>query len=143
MLKDLFEFPTIMVDGENEERKQAEQERLALDDKEKEYDIVEGKAEYPYFDFIGIEDRWLPTQESLDRALRGKFDACIVKFTNIPQLLVPWTRSKFKREMQKFIDEREKTEEKEEVLKDITVLKLTPDMLKEIVKKVEDNEKNG
>jgi hypothetical protein len=107
ILEDLFTFPVVMVDGENEERKEKEAHLLNREENEG-YDIVYGEAEYPYYDFVGIEDRWLPDQESLEKALNGKFDACIVKFTNVPQLLVPWPKDKFKKELKKFSENRQK-----------------------------------
>jgi hypothetical protein len=113
MLDELFKFPIVMVDGENEERKrikkEEESDRMALPKslEADEYDLIYGEAEYPYLDFIGFEDRWLPSTDSFDNALRGKFDACMVKFVNTPQLLVPWSRKKFKDELSKFIDKVE------------------------------------
>lgn len=109
ILDDLYTFPIVMVDGENEERKERESSILGNTDSEPEYDIVYGEASYPYYDFIGIEDRWLPTQRSLSRALKSKFDACMVRFSNVGQLLVPMNKEKFMSEIQQFSMEREKT----------------------------------
>jgi len=104
MLEQLFKFPIVMVDGDNEERKNQEKERLGTlpSESEEDYDVIFGVAEYPYWDVIGMEDRWLPTRDSLDKALNKKFDACIVRFANVGQLLVPWSRKKFKDELQEF-----------------------------------------
>ena len=137
MTDDLFTFPIVMVDGENEEKKEKEQERFGdlIPGKEKdpiEYDIVYGEASYPYFDFVGFEDRWLPTQRSLHRALKQKFDACIVRFANIGQFLVPMTKEKFKEMINEFAQTREKGEEEKT---NVTVLKFTPDVISELIKK--------
>lgn len=118
LIKDLFTFPIVMVDGENEERKEREMERDSnlvpnQEPIEIEYDIVEGVAEYPYYDFVGIEDRWLPTKKSLRRAMRQKFDACIVRFDNVGQFLVPLTKEEFKERFRVFSEQREQEKEKE------------------------------
>lgn len=132
MLEQLFTFPVVTIDGDNEERKQIRKERLALpeDEEESGYDIVFGEAEYPYYDFIGIEDRWLPNEESLEKALRGKFTACLVRFANAGQLLVPWSRKKFKEELQKFADQYEASRPPKEEGQ-IRILNLTPAQFEE------------
>lgn len=134
MLDKLFNFPIVMIDGDNEERKAQKKNSFddilgKKDDDEEDYDMVYGEAEYPYWDFIGIEDRWLPSKTSLDKALTGKFDACIVRFANVGQLLVPWTKGKFKRELLKFSQDYE--------LKNpqgprVRVMTLTPDQFKNV-----------
>lgn len=147
MIDELFTFPIVMIDGDNEERKIKNKEQdellgLKKDDEEDEedYDIVFGEAEYPYWDFIGVEDRWLPSKESLEHALHGKFEACIVKFLHIGQLLVPWSKSKFKKELKKFAESYEishppHTERKPEV----RIVALTAEQFK---KQMEDGEKS-
>lgn len=104
MLDELFTFPIVMIDGDNEERKLKNKPDLGIDieGEEEEYDMLFGEAEYPYWDFVGIEDRWLPSTESLNKAMQGKFEACIVRFLHAGQLLVPWTKKKFKAEIAKF-----------------------------------------
>lgn len=144
MLEDLFPFPVILVDGRNEESKTSEKERLGLplEEEEDELDIVYGEAEYPYFDFIGIEDRWIPDKESFKKALKGKFNGCLVKFSNIGMLLVPWNKEKFKAELATFIEKREEKnkEEPSDEPKKVTVIKFTPEMLANIIKASEDKE---
>ena len=135
MTEDLFTFPIVMVDGENEERKEKNNNLYGKED-EPEYDIVYGEAAYPYYDFVGFEDRWLPTQRSLQRALKQKFDACIVRFANIGQFLVPMNKSDFRTQIEEFADQREKMPEEKEGK--VTVLKFTPDMLASLMTKVED-----
>ena len=98
MLKDLFVFPIIMVDGDNEERKDI----LGLSNDAK-LDVITGEAECPYYDFISVCDRWLPTDESFDNAMNGKFDACGVNFQQSGTFIVPWNKERFKRELSKFI----------------------------------------
>lgn len=99
-----------MVDGNNEEKKNERGMSLGLPEDE-EFDIITGEAECPYFDFISITDRWLPTSESLQKALEGKFEACYVLFANSGGFVVPWTKSKFKKEFKKFSDKRNQDED--------------------------------
>lgn len=133
MLEQLFKFPVVTIDGDNEDRKEAKRNRLNLpkDEESLEYDIIFGEAEYPYWDFIGVEDRWLPTEESLAKALDGRFNTCIVRFANVGQLLVPWSKKKFKAELIKFAEEYEANFKKgPEEGRDIKIITLTPDQYK-------------
>lgn len=111
MLEQLFKFPIVMIDGDNEERKIQDKQRFgdlpSGDNQHGDYDMVFGEAEYPYWDLIGVEDRWLPSRESLEKAMDGQFEACIVRFVNVGQLLVPWSKKKFKAAITKFGDEYE------------------------------------
>ena len=132
MTEDLFTFPIVMVDGENEERKEKEK-NLYGEQEGPEYDIVYGEAAYPYYDFVGFEDRWLPTQRSLQRALKQKFDACIVRFQNIGQFLVPMSKDKFRETIEAFAEEREKQpEELDQPKGNVTIIKFTPEMLAQL-----------
>jgi len=137
MIKELFRFPIVMIDGDNEERKSAENKllgRVSEDVPPEEYDMVFGEAEYPYWDFVGVEDRWLPSKTSLEKAMDGKFEACIVRFANVGQLLVPWTRKKFKAEIAKFAEQYElEKAAKESEKKEIRVITLTPQQLEGIM----------
>ena len=133
MLDVLFTFPIVMIDGDNEERKMKNKPDLGIptEDDEEEYDMVFGKAEYPYFDFIGVEDRWLPSSDSLARAMTGDFDACIVRFLHAGQLLVPWTRKKFKAEFAKFVNEYENSNPRQEKKSaELRIVSLTPEQFK-------------
>lgn len=103
MFDKLFRFPIIMADGDQEEKKAKRSLDLGLEENA-DVDMVRGFAECPYYDFISITDRWLPTEESLQKALDGEFEACFVVFGASGSFVVPWTREKFKKEMQKFID---------------------------------------
>jgi len=128
MLENLFKFPIIMVDGNKEEEKEREMQRLALDNNPREMDIIVGEAECPYTDFVSVSDRWLPSNEdSFQNALRGKFDACSVYFFQSGTFLVPWTKSKFKRELKKFMDDIPIKEEQQ--LPNIKILNVTKDQL--------------
>jgi len=131
---DLFTFPIVMVDGENEERKEKENNLFGkTEETEPEYDIVYGEASYPFYDFKGFEDRWLPTQQSLRKALKQKFDACIVRFDGIGQFLVPMAKEKFKLMIEEFSESRNPEETTEK--KNVTIIKFTPDMIADIIKK--------
>lgn len=98
-LEILFEFPILMVDGTLEEKKNV----LGLKDGS-ELDIVYGYAECPFHDFVSVSDRWIPTQESFEKAQDGRFDACFVIFSHSGSFVVPWTRQKFKKEYIKFVN---------------------------------------
>jgi len=102
MLDDLFVFPIVMVDGDAEERKGA------LGMGEDQVDVIIGEAECLYEDFISVADRWLPTDESLSKAMAGKFDACYVIFDGCGGYVCPWTKTKFKRNLKAFIETRPK-----------------------------------
>lgn len=136
MLDRLFKFPVILVDANNEEKKQKDIERLALPgEQEPEYDIIYGEAEYPFHDFVGIEDRWIPNKESMERALDGEFEACVVKFMNVVPQLVPWTRDKFKTEIGKFAKEyaEKKAREADEIKQpEMRIIQITPEQLQEL-----------
>lgn len=142
MLDELFNFPIVMIDGDNEERKMRNKPDLGIpeiEENEDEYDMVFGEAEYPYFDFIGIEDRWLPNTESLDKALTGKFEACMVRFLHVGQLLVPWSRRKFKAELVKFADAYELAHPvKQEKKPELRIMALSAEQFK---KQMEDGTK--
>lgn len=140
MLDELFMFPIVMIDGDNEERKMKDSEILGSDPAA-DYDIIFGEAEYPYWDFIGMEDRWLPQDESLKKALDGKFDACIVRFLHAGQLLVPWSRKKFRSELVKFATAYEQSNPRQDKKPtELKILTLTPDQYK---KATEDGTKDG
>jgi hypothetical protein len=135
MLEEFFKFPIVMIDGDNEERKVKDKQRFGdlpqAGEESEEYDMVFGEAEYPYWDFIGIEDRWLPSKESLQKALDNRFEACIVRFANVGQLLVPWTKKKFKAEILKFGEAYEAAQPaKEPKTAQLKVLTLTPEQFK-------------
>lgn len=144
MLDDLFVFPVILVDGRNEEIKAADKSKEELlglaAEPEEELDIIYGEAEYPYYDFVGIEDRWEPDTASFEKALKGKFNASLVKFTNVGHLLTPWNRAKFKSELGAFIKKKE--DEKGDDPKKVTVVKFTPEMIASMVKVIEDQEES-
>jgi len=133
---DLFTFPIVMVDGENEERKEKDKDLFGKQDEEPEYDIVYGEASYPFYDFKGFEDRWLPTQQSLRKALKQKFDACIVRFDGIGQFLVPMPKERFKELIEDFAKSR--SVEDPEVKKNVTVLKFGIDDIAHLIKKADE-----
>lgn len=136
MLNELFAFPIVMIDGDNEERKLEKKikDKDLMGDVEDEegYDMIFGEAEYPYWDFVGIEDRWLPSEESFDKALEGKFEACIVRFLHAGQLLVPWSKKKFKTELAKFAEQYEEANPRQQEKKptELRIMTLTPEQFK-------------
>lgn len=136
MLEELFKFPVAMVDGDNEERKHKAKMRnnsLGLksenEDEDDDYDVIYAEAEYPYYNVIGIEDRWLPTKKSFAKAMEGRFEACLVRFTN-GLFTIPWTKKKFKAELLKFAEEyKANTPEQQKVIK---IKTLTPEEYEKI-----------
>ena len=141
MLEEFFKFPIVLIDGDNEERKEIEKERYKaltnkeVEDESEDYDIVYAEAEYPYWDFLGIEDRWIPTNESFQKAISQNFEACLVRFANVGHLLVPWTKKKFKKEIQKFAEEYELKHPKEKKKKkQLRILSLSPEQADKIMK---------
>jgi len=105
----LFAFPIIMIDGNREEEKEIERERLSslinkIED-EDELEIIIGEAECIATDLISISDRWLPTDESYERAIKGKFDACQVTFLHSGSFIVPWPKKRFKEKLYEFINQ--------------------------------------
>jgi hypothetical protein len=150
MLDELFTFPIVMIDGDNEERKMRNKPDLGLpsvsDDDEEEYDMVFGEAEYPYWDFIGVEDRWLPSTESFKKALEQKFEGCIVRFLHAGQLLVPWSKKKFKAEIKRFQETYELAHPPKQAEKPktaIPVMTITPDQYKKIMEDGNSNKTEG
>ena len=75
ILDELFKFPIVMVDGENEERKRIKKEEESdrmvyqIADAE-EYDLIYGEAEYPYLDFIDLRQMGTITESHLRKLLR-------------------------------------------------------------------------
>lgn len=110
-LDKLFAFPIIMIDGDNEERKASKRDQYGSlginnsDDDDEEIDVIIGEAECPYYDFVSISDRWLPTHESLQKAItERKFEACNVVFAQAGTFMVPWSKKRFKKELSKFME---------------------------------------
>jgi hypothetical protein len=100
-LDDMFKFPIIMINGDEEE------ERLRNGESIDNPDIIIGTCEQPYYDLCGIKDAWKIGTDSHARAVQGKFDACMVTFERGGTYIVPWTRSKFKQEYYKFLKTKE------------------------------------
>lgn len=101
ILDEMFKFPRVMVDGDNEMAKKSLYSGSA---NEPELDIVIGEVECPYFALISISEKWMPNENSFQKAFQdGKFDACLVTFANLGEFLVPWTKEKFKKEYTKFV----------------------------------------
>jgi hypothetical protein len=128
MLEELFKFPVVMVDGDNEERKfrqKAKLDALGMSNSEEEdedYDVIEVEAEYPYWNVVGIEDRWLPTRKSFTKAMEGRFEACLVRFTH-GVYTVPWTKKKFKAELLKFAEEYKAANKEEQIVPKLVKIK--------------------
>jgi hypothetical protein len=109
MTENLFKFPIILIDGSKEEEKE-ELNRLTgnTDD---DAELIYAEQECPYWDFLSVGDRWLPTEESYERALMRKFDACSVSFSRCGNFVVPWTKEKFKKKLSEFVDSVPKAKE--------------------------------
>ena len=124
MLENLFTFPIVIRDGEEEEKKQERNTIMALSaDDYKEVFI--GEAEVPYFDFLGVIDKWGYTEESREKARNGIFDHCYVMFATSGTFLVPWNKKKFKEKLIEFTKS------------------LPPILVKIPIKKQKDEDSNG
>lgn len=122
---ELFKFPIVMIDGEKEEEKDKQNEILSLDDKT-DPELIFGQAEVPYWDFLSIKDRWLPTQASYDRALiEGKFDACQIEFDKCGSYMSPIPKEEFKKRLENFISKIPQ--------KELQIFKLSEETLKSIL----------
>jgi len=124
-IEKLFAFPIVMVDGAKEDEKEQRRRDLSIDMDDVE--MIIGEAECPYYDFVSVTDRWLPTEESYAHAQDNAFDACSVYFAQSGTFVVPWNKERFKRELKKFIQSLPKEAE------DIRLLALTKDGIREIL----------
>lgn len=134
-IEKLFKFPILMIDTEGEERRK----RLSSSYEDSDPEIIYGEAEYPYYDFVGIEDRWIPKSDSLENAKIGEFDACVVKFNNVAPMLVAWSKDKFKKEYIKFVEKIKEKELAEEG--DYKVSYIAPDKLAKLFAGLAEEEK--
>lgn len=133
MLDKLFKFPVILLDVENEERKSKQRSLLNSDDEE-DYDIATGEAEYPFDDFIGIEDRWFPTKKSFQKALKGKFEACMVRFAHVVPCLVPLNKEEFKQSLETFISQYE--QKQKEKHGEGTIIQMSDNQFEKFMEKI-------
>lgn len=125
-LSDLFAFPAIETDVYSEYKKMKEKlekrEKFGSMPNDNDDEVIEppetitGTVEYPYTLFVGISDKWLPDEDSLERAKKGRFDACAVTFASVGTFIVPWTREKFKEEFCKFVNEFENAKKEREAI---------------------------
>lgn len=103
LLQNLFKFPALMVDADMYDQKEKRNQLLALEE-DTDLDIIRCEVECPYFDFVSIADRWIPTAESRDNAKAGVFNHCFVVFGTSGSYTVPWSKEKFKKELVKFAE---------------------------------------
>lgn len=146
-LDNLFKFPVMMIDVEIEQRKEKKRSKYSDDDilsqvmensDDDGVEIISGEAECPYYDFVSVVDRWIPTKYSRDKAKKGKFDNCFVVFGNSGSFVVPWPKDKFKQELKTFIGLRKVVEPEKEVIINIP----REDMLR-LLKEAEMEEEEG
>lgn len=124
ILDEMFKFPCVMVDGDNEQTKKNLFSGMT---NQPELDIVIGEVECPYFMLIGLKDAWMPSNESFQRAMNDReFEACIATFANLGQTLVPWSKEKFKKEYRKFVEGVKK------VAPQMQLITLTDEQLRQI-----------
>lgn len=113
MTENLFKFPIIQIDAEQEDKNSQLNELLNKTDDNIEFFRLE--AELPFYDFAGVVDSFLPTEESREEARDGIFSNCFVTF-NQGSYLVPWKKEKFKEELDKFTKSKEKKKKTKDVL---------------------------
>jgi hypothetical protein len=123
MTENLFKFPIILIDGSKEEEKEELSRLTGKDPDDDEADLIYAEQECPYWDFLSVGDRWLPTEESYQRALIRKFDACSVSFSRCGNFVVPWSKEKFKKKLSEFIDSVPKSKE------NLTILPIKEELL--------------
>lgn len=142
MLDELFKFPIIMIDGNKEEERENKSRLLGIPSAEEELDIITGEAECPYYHFISVTDRWLPTERSYQLALEGKFEACSVMFYHTGTFVVPWPKEKFKKELSKFIKKLniQETNEDSDTKQNIRVLNMTKKEFLDTIKGIPNEE---
>jgi hypothetical protein len=147
MTKELFKFPIILIDGSMEDKKMKDSEILGLSLEDDEPDIIYAEAECPYYDFLSISDRWLPTEESFQNAKKGIFDACNVVFLNSGAFVVPMSKEEFREALESFIDGYNEEEIKSTKKKkskgqpEVKILKLSDkDVLDMLKKKFEEED---
>lgn len=103
ILNDLIRFPIVMLDSYHEQKREEYAKGLGLD--EEDPDIVEGEAECPYWDFLCVTDRWLPTKESFEKAkTTGEFDACTAAFSQSGIFCVPMKKKDFLKMLKEFME---------------------------------------
>ncbi len=99
MTEILFTFPVVLVEGNIEEK------RSLYNTVDDDIDYCIGEIDCDPYDFTSVMDMWMPTKDSLEKAKEEqKFDACVVTFKGLGSFLVPWTKKKFKAELDKFVD---------------------------------------
>lgn len=103
MLENLFTFEVLVLDLLNEKRKSEIDNLLPDNIAPSDIELVVIKAEYPYEEFRSVEDAWIPNPEGFEEASKGIFNACLVRFKDADPMLVPWTRSVFKKRLKDFI----------------------------------------
>jgi hypothetical protein len=150
MTKELFKFPIILIDGSVEDRKIKDSEMLGLTLENEDPDIIYAEAECPYYDFLSVSDRWLPTDSSFENAKKGIFDACNVLFLNSGAFIVPMPKEEFRESLETFMENYHADEEiatkkkkKSGSKAGVQILKLSEkDVLDMLRKKLEEGEKN-
>lgn len=147
MTKELFKFPIILIDGSVEDRKIKDSEMLGLTLENEDPDIIYAEAECPYYDFLSVSDRWLPTDSSFENAKKGIFDACNVLFLNSGAFIVPMSKEEFRESLENFMENYHADEEIEIKKKkksskgEVKILKLSEkDVLDMLKKKLEEQD---
>lgn len=102
ILDKLFKFPILQIDGDEEERKEELAKSLSME--KGEYELIPGEAMCPYYELVAIMDKWVPTEESKEKARDGVYEHCMVTFSSSGSYIVPWKKEKFLKNMEKFIE---------------------------------------
>ena len=121
MLENLFVFPIVMIDGDEMQEKDKLNALLNKDDDD-DLEAIHGEAEVPYFDLVGLVDKWGPNRESKERARRGVFDHCMVIFQTAGIYLSPMSKREFKKKFEEFADKRVK-DDAEKIIQAVKVKK--------------------
>ena len=111
-----FRFPLVMIDHDYEEKKEEGEEIT----------YIIGESEVCLDDTVlRIEDRWLPSTESFEKAQDGDFEACEVLFERSGRFNIAWRKDVFK-----------KLYEKHKLKYASSVIRLDDDGLKTLIDKL-------
>lgn len=110
-----FKFPTILVDGNIDDKKVMDGEKMGTDlDVYPEF--IVGEASVNYEDFSHIVTYWQPTEDSYeDASLEEIFDASLVTFREAGTFLVPMNVEEFKEKFIEFIEQYKMKELEEQI----------------------------
>ncbi len=95
---EVFKFPIVMMD-----KKAASSDGMEGLGISRDVEYAIGYVELEDIsDYIGMTDRWMPSEDSYQRAVNGDFEACNVMFDKSGMFTVPMPRKKFRRLLEEY-----------------------------------------